>query len=182
MGTDAFSLTDRVALVTGGNGGLGRAIAIGLRAAGASVAVTGRDREKNAAAATELGDPGAVFSLDVRDEAAVERTVTGVVARFGRLDILVTCAGDFAGRSALDLPLADWERVLASHLTGTFLCARHTARAMARAEGGKILTYLALKARGLSHTRASVTIACKLARRCFHTLHELGPEALEPVT
>lgn len=61
--------------------------------------------------------------------------------RFGRLDILVTCAGDFAGGSALELPLADWERVLGSHLTGTFLCARHAARRMAeRGEGGKILT------------------------------------------
>lgn len=140
-GVDAFSLTNRVALVTGGNGGLGRAIALGLREAGASVAVTGRNETKNAAVAAELGDAGVVFSLDVADEAAVEQTVAGVVERFGRLDVLVTCAGDFAGGSALELALADWERVLASHLTGTFLCARNAARAMvARGEGGKILT------------------------------------------
>lgn len=85
-----------MAPITGGNGGLGRAIALGLRKAGASIAVTGRNQEKNAAVASELGDPAAVFALDVRDEAAVEQTVTGVVERHGRLDILVTCAGDFA--------------------------------------------------------------------------------------
>lgn len=140
-GLDAFSLTGRVALVTGGNGGLGRAIALGLREVGAAVAVTGRDETKNAAIAAELGDREAVFTLDVADEAAVERTVAGVVERFGHLDVLVACAGDFAGGSALELPLADWERVLASHVTGTFLCARHAARAMAAGgQGGKILT------------------------------------------
>lgn len=127
--------------MTGGNGGLGRAIALGLRDAGASVAVTGRDERKNASVAAELGDPDAVFALDVTDEAAVERVVASVVEHFGHLDILVACAGDFAGGSVLELSLADWERVLSSHLSGTFLCARHAAREMAaQGEGGKILT------------------------------------------
>jgi 2-deoxy-D-gluconate 3-dehydrogenase len=138
---DSFSLAGRIALVTGGNGGLGRAIALGLLEAGASVAVTGRNEEKNAAISAELGDAGSVYSLDITDEAAVERTVAAVGERFGRLDIVVTCAGDFAGGSVLDLSLADWEKVLGSHLTGSFLCARHGARAMvAHGGGGKILT------------------------------------------
>ena len=72
---DAFSLAGRVALVTGGNSGLGRAMALGLRDAGARVAVTGRNPAKNEAIMAELGADGAVFSLDVRDEEAVARTV-----------------------------------------------------------------------------------------------------------
>lgn len=140
-GSERFSLAGRAALVTGGNGGLGRAIALGLRDAGASVAVTGRNEEKNASVAAELGPAGMAVGLDVTDEAAVERAVADVVGRFGRLDVLVTCAGDFAGGPALELSLADWERVVGSHLTGTFLCARHAARAMvARGDGGKIVT------------------------------------------
>jgi 2-deoxy-D-gluconate 3-dehydrogenase len=139
MVADLFSLTGRVALVTGGNGGLGRAIARGLQAAGARVAVTGRDTAKNAAVAAELGPEAAVFALDVREEAAVAQTVAAVVARFGRLDILVNNAGLFRGGSVADLSRADWDAVLASHLTGAFLCAKHAVRAMrARGEGGKI--------------------------------------------
>ncbi len=79
MKQDLFSLAERVALVTGGNGGLGRAIALGLRAAGARVAVTGRNLSKNDLMGKELDDPGAVFQLDVRDEAAVARTITQVL-------------------------------------------------------------------------------------------------------
>ena len=81
-GIESFSLSGKVALVTGGHGGLGRAMALGLRAAGATVAFTGRDPVKNEAIANELGDPGAVFSLEVRDEEAVERTMAGVLERF----------------------------------------------------------------------------------------------------
>lgn len=140
MQRDLFSLAGRTALVTGGNGGLGRAIALGLRAAGARVAVTGRNPEKNRAVADELGDPGAVFSVDVRDEAAVEKSVAQVVEQLGRLDILVNNAGLFRGGSVLTLSQQDWDAVIGTHLTGAFLCAKHAATAMiARGEGGKII-------------------------------------------
>ena len=139
MSQSLFSLNDRVALVTGGNGGLGRAMALGLRAAGARVAITGRNPEKNKAIGEELGDDG-VFPLDVRDEADVERTVGQVVERFGRLDILVNNAGLIRGGALINLSREDWEAVIGSHLTGAFFCAKHTARAMiARGEGGKII-------------------------------------------
>lgn len=140
MTQDLFSLTGRTALVTGGNGGLGRAVALGLRSAGAQVAVTGRRLEKNAAIGQELGDPTAVFLLDVRDEDAVERTIAAVAERFGRLDILINNAGLFRGGSVLTLAREDWDAVLASHVTGSFLCARHAARRMiAQGGGGKIV-------------------------------------------
>ncbi len=135
-----FSLQDKVALVTGGNGGLGRAMALGLRAAGARVAVTGRDAEKNKAVAQELDDPGAVFPLDVREEDAVQRTVAQVVARFGRLDILVNNAGLFRGGLILELSREDWDAVIDTHLTGSFLCAKYATKAMvAQGMGGKII-------------------------------------------
>lgn len=137
---ELFSLDGRAALVTGGNGGIGRAIALGLQAAGARIAVTGRNPEKNQAIAQELGDAGLVLPVDVRDEDAVERAVAGVVERFGRIDILVNNAGLFRGGSVVKLTLDDWNAVIGTHLTGAFLCAKHAAQAMiARGEGGKII-------------------------------------------
>ncbi len=135
-----FSLDGRVALVTGGNRGLGRAIALGFQRAGARVAVTGRDGAKNAEIGRELAEDGAVFALEVRDEAAVAATVARVVERFGRLDILVNNAGMVQDGSVLTMPRADWDAVLETNLTGLFLCAKHAASAMiAGGAGGKII-------------------------------------------
>jgi 2-deoxy-D-gluconate 3-dehydrogenase len=140
MSNDLFSLAGRVALVTGGNGGLGRALALGLQAAGARVAVTGRDPAKNDQVRAELAEAEAVFPLDVRDEAAVAETVAAVARRFGRLDILVNNAGLYQGGGALELTRADWQAVLDAHLTGSFLCAQQAARHMlAGGRGGKII-------------------------------------------
>jgi 3alpha(or 20beta)-hydroxysteroid dehydrogenase len=79
-------------------------MALGLRAAGATVAVSGRDPAKNEAIAEELGDPDAVFSLEVREEEAIERTVAGVLERFGRLDIMVNNVGLFERGSYWNSP------------------------------------------------------------------------------
>lgn len=135
-----FSLEGKTALITGGNGGLGRAIALGLRAAGARLAVTGRNAEKNETIAQELGDAGMVFALDVREEDAVQHTIDQVVERFGRLDILVNNAGLFRGGSVLELAREDWEAVISTHLTGSFLCAKYAAKVMVtQGQGGKII-------------------------------------------
>ncbi len=140
MNTSLFSLEGRVALITGGNGGLGRAVALGFQDAGARVAVTGRSPEKNAAIARELSDPAGVYALDVRDEAAVEHTVASVIERFGRLDILVNNAGAVHVEVAVNHRREDWDSVLETNLTGAFLCAKHAARAMiAGGHGGKIV-------------------------------------------
>lgn len=140
MSVSMFSLEGKVALVTGGNGGLGRGIALGLRSAGAKVAVTGRNPMKNEAIALELGKEGLTLSLDVRDEDAVQDTVIRVVDSFGSLDILVNNAGVGRGGSVLDMSLDDWDAVIATNLTGSFLCAKHAGRAMVAAgNGGKII-------------------------------------------
>lgn len=140
MSLSSFSLEGKSAFITGGNGGIGRGIALGFRAAGARVAVTGRSSEKNAAMARELGDNGMTISLDVRDEDAVQKAVSQVVSGFGSLDILVNNAGIDIGGSVLDMSQKDWDSVIGTNLTGSFLCAKHAGRAMVAAgNGGKII-------------------------------------------
>ncbi len=140
MNSSLFSLAGRVALVTGGNGGIGRSIALGFQAHGATVVVTGRNSDKNAAMAAELGEGHAVIELDVRDESAVKQAVAEIVARFGSLDILVNNAGIARRGSFLNMPTEDWTAILDTHLTGAFLCARTAANAMvAGGRGGKII-------------------------------------------
>lgn len=118
MTQSLFSLQGKFALVRGGNGGLGRAIALGLRAAGAHVTVTGRNAETNAVMSRELGETGSVITLDVRDEEAVEQTVSQISGRYGRLDVLVNNAGLVRGGSVIELSKDDWEAVIGTHLTG----------------------------------------------------------------
>lgn len=140
MPTSLFSLEGKSALVTGGNRGLGRGIALGLQAAGARVAVSGRDPARNRAIADELGESGMVLPLDVRYEAAVEDAVAEVVTGFGSLDVLVNNAGVARGAPVLEMEREDWDATIATNLTGAFLCAKHAGRAMAEAgRGGKII-------------------------------------------
>lgn len=140
MDMQLFSLEGRTALITGGNGGIGRAMALGLKEAGAQVAVTGRNPEKNKAIAAELGDAQLVFELDVKDETGVERTVREVVEQFGHLDILINNAGTVHSGPFIDLSLEEWNNVIGTNLTGAFLCSKHVARAMIkRGTGGKII-------------------------------------------
>jgi 2-dehydro-3-deoxy-D-gluconate 5-dehydrogenase len=135
----AFRLDGRVALVTGGNGGLGQAIAHGFQAAGATVVVTGRDAAKNREAADALG-VGSVLALDVRDEDDVARAIAAVVERHERLDVLVNNAGVGGSYSVLDMSLDEWRLLVDTSLTGSFLCAKHGARAMIEAgNGGSII-------------------------------------------
>lgn len=139
MEAGPFSLAGKVALVTGGNSGIGRAIASAFRQAGAAVAVGARRMDRNEEAVAALGTDAVAVELDVRDEASVERAVAAVVARFGRLDILVNNAGVVNRKSVLDLDLAAWENVLAVNLTGPFLCTKHTGRIMKAQAAGKII-------------------------------------------
>jgi 2-dehydro-3-deoxy-D-gluconate 5-dehydrogenase len=138
-----FDLTGRVALVTGGNGGIGFGIAKGLAAAGASVAIAGRNAEKNAAAVAELtamGGRAVAVAADVTDEASVADMTGAVVAAFGRLDILVANAGINNRKPPEDYSLAEWHEIIDTNLTGTFLCAKAALPSFKAAGGGKIIT------------------------------------------
>jgi 2-deoxy-D-gluconate 3-dehydrogenase len=140
MTAELFDLTGKVALVSGGNAGLGRAMALGLAAAGARVAVTGRDPARNEAIARELGGASLVLAGDVREERSVEAAVHDVVQHLGGVDVLVNNAGNYLGGSVLDLDLADWHAVLDTHLTGALLCSKYVSRVMVeQGRGGKII-------------------------------------------
>ena len=137
-----FDLKGRVAIVTGGNGGIGLGMARGLAGAGASVVVVGRNTEKSHAAVRELGKLGAdaiAVSTDVTDEAAVERMVQAARERFGRIDILVNNAGTNIRKSLHEYSLDEWHRVMNTNLTSAFLCSRAVYPAMKSVGGGKVI-------------------------------------------
>jgi len=137
--SDPFSLDGKVALVTGANSGLGRAVALALSERGARVAIGGRRAYRNAEVLELLGSSCAAFELDVCDEPSVERAVAGTVERYGRLDILVNNAGLGQRGSVMELDLATWRRVIDANLTGAFLCTKHAARTMKEQGAGKIV-------------------------------------------
>jgi len=135
-------LKGRVAVVTGGNGGIGLGMARGLAGAGATVVIAGRNAEKSRRAVAELtglGAEAAAIECDVAEEAAVEALVRGAVDRFGRLDVLVNNAGMNIRKPVQDLTLAEWRRVLDTNLTSAFLACRAAYPVMKRNGGGKII-------------------------------------------
>jgi 2-deoxy-D-gluconate 3-dehydrogenase len=137
-----FDLTGRVAVVTGGNQGIGFGIARGLAEAGAAIVVAGRRAEKNAEAVRELTASGATavaIEADVQDEASCRALIARSVERLGRLDILVNNAGTAYRKPPQDYTLADWQRVIDVNLTGAFVCAHAAYPHMVRAGGGKII-------------------------------------------
>jgi 2-deoxy-D-gluconate 3-dehydrogenase len=139
MPRSLFDLRGRVALVTGGNSGIGRALAMALREAGARVAIGARRAERNAAALEQLGGDSLALELDVTDEASVERAVNAVQQRCGRLDILVNNAGTVKRASVMEHTRADWDNVVHTNVTGPFLCTKHAARLMKAQGSGKVI-------------------------------------------
>jgi len=133
-----------VSIITGGGSGIGRATAELFAAAGSYVVVADRDEESARACADAVAAAGGrarAVALDVADESAVERAFSGVFEREGRLDVLISNAGINIRKPALDLPLADWNRVIAVNLTAVFHCARTAARHMiAGGRGGAIVS------------------------------------------
>jgi NAD(P)-dependent dehydrogenase (short-subunit alcohol dehydrogenase family) len=136
-------LEGRVAIVTGGGHGIGRAIALRFAAEGCAVTIAGTGRERLEATAHDLHERGgrALISLtDVADETAVERMVARTLAEFRRIDILVNNAG-IAGptAAAVDIAREEWDRTLAINLTGALLCAKHALRHMIPQKSGRII-------------------------------------------
>ena len=137
-----FDLKGRVAVVTGGNGGIGLGMAKGLGLAGARVAIVARNAEKSRAAVETLGGLSAeaiAVNVDVADEASVEAAIRSVVDRLGRLDVLVNNAGINIRKQPQDYTLAEWRSVIDTNLTSAFLCSRAVYPVMKAAGGGKII-------------------------------------------
>jgi len=137
-----FDLSGRVAVVTGGNGGIGLGMAKGLAAAGAAVAVAARDTKKGEAAVAALTASGArtaFIALDVADEGSCRAMIEEATARFGRLDILVNNAGTSIRKPPEGYTAAEWHTVLDTNLTGALFCSQAAHPAMKEAGGGKII-------------------------------------------
>jgi 2-deoxy-D-gluconate 3-dehydrogenase len=137
-----FDLTGKVAIVTGGNGGIGLGIARGLAHAGADIVVAARQPAKNAQAVTALqaiGVNALSVATDVADEASVQAMVHSAAEAFGRVDILVNNAGINIRKAPQDYTLEEWQQVLHTNLTGVFLCSRAVYPYMVNAGGGKII-------------------------------------------
>ena len=133
-----FDLKGKTALVTGGNGGIGLGMAQGLAAAGAKVAIAGRDKAKNAAALKAL--PGAVaVEADLREEKACRAMIEAAAQRLGRLDILVNNAGMNIRKRPEEYTLEEWKLVMDTNLTSAFVASHAAHPHLQRAGGGKIV-------------------------------------------
>jgi 2-deoxy-D-gluconate 3-dehydrogenase len=137
-----FDLTGKVAIVTGGNGGIGYGIARGLAQAGANIVIAARRLEKNTQAVAALQETGVKalsVTTDVQDEASVQAMVQAAVGAFGSIDILVNNAGINIRKAPQDYTLKEWQEVLNTNLTGVFLCSRAVYPHMTKAGRGKII-------------------------------------------
>lgn len=138
-----FDLTGKVAAVTGGNTGIGKAIALGFARAGASVAIMARNEERNASTLDELraiGHPSAAPRLDLSRRADLKPALDDIERRLGPIDILVNNAAFAVLKSLLDHTEEDWDSVLETDLTACFLLSKYAAQSMIRrGRGGKII-------------------------------------------
>jgi 2-deoxy-D-gluconate 3-dehydrogenase len=130
-----FGLSGKVAIVTGGASGIGLSAVALLADAGATVAVVYRSADA-AGQALAMAPGGIALAADVADEAAVERATDAVMTRFGRIDILVNCAGIAIRRPAVEVSREDWDKVMDVNSTGSFLFSRAVARHMIAAKSG----------------------------------------------
>jgi 2-deoxy-D-gluconate 3-dehydrogenase len=174
-----FSLDGKVAFVTGANSGLGRAVAVALRDAGAHVAIGGRRADRNAYVLESLGSSAAAFELDVADEASVENALAGTVERFGRLDILVNNAGVGQRASVMELDRATWQHVIDTNLTGAFLCTKHAARRMKSQGAGKIINVSSIY--GLVAPSQGLQVAYTVAKHAVIGLTKVNAVELAPL-
>jgi 3-oxoacyl-[acyl-carrier protein] reductase len=184
-----FSLKDKIALVTGASQGIGRATALALAEAGAKVGVAARSTDKLASLVSEVeaaGGEALAVPMDVADAAQVKTGIQQVLAKFGRLDILVNNAAITRDTLALRMKLEDWEAVLRTNLTGAHLCIQQALGAMLKQRSGRIINlssvvaqtgnagqanYVASKAGLIGLTRA---IAVEVASRSI-TVNAVAP-------
>ena len=140
---DLFDLKGKVAIVTGGNGGIGLGIARGLASAGASVAIAARNEAKTAEAVKGLQDEFGVKAIgvkvDVREEKQIKDMVQKVLETFGRIDILFNNAGSNIRKLPHEYVVDEWEEVLNVNLRSAFLCSQAVYPAMKAVGGGKIV-------------------------------------------
>lgn len=142
MSSDMFDLSGKVAMVTGGNGGIGLGIAMGLAGAGANIVIAARSVEKTAQALEDiraLGVEAHGITVDVTQEPAIQRMVTSTIDHMGRLDILVNNSGIAVRAQPQELTSAQWDSVVDVNLRGAFLASKEAYAQMVKAGGGKVI-------------------------------------------
>jgi gluconate 5-dehydrogenase len=183
MASDLFSLDGKIILVTGASRGLGRAMAAAMAEAGGHVVLNGRDRAALDAAAGALREAGGsveIAAFDVTDEDAVKAAIEDIVARHGRLDVLVGNAGIQHRRPLLEFGTADWQRVLDTNLTACFVLAREAARPMIAQGSGRIILTASMMGPAIARPTVSAYIAAKggLVALTKALAVELGPHGI----
>jgi gluconate 5-dehydrogenase len=187
-----LDLTGRVAIVTGGSIGLGRQIAEGLAEMGANIVLCARKQERCQHAAEELqrlGTKAIALTCDVKSQASIKEMVDSTLSEFGQIDILINNAGISWGAPVEEMRLEDWNKVIETNLTGTFLCSQAVGKAMIRQGRGKIINIASvaglggapveLPAIGYSASKGGVIsftkdLACKWA------VHDIQVNAIAP--
>jgi NAD(P)-dependent dehydrogenase (short-subunit alcohol dehydrogenase family) len=171
MRQSLFDLSGRVAVVAGGTTGLGRAMALGLAAAGADVVSSSRRPHEVESAASEieaLGRRSLRVVSDVLDRASIQALHDAVIAAFGKVDILVNAAGITSKFPVLQAPEADWSRIIETNLTGTLRACQIFAATMSRAGYGRIINVASLGSfvafRGVASYSASKAGVVSLTR------------------
>lgn len=140
---DMFRLDGKVAIVTGGAGGIGEALAMGLAAQGATVVVASRNQEAIDTAAAGItektGNAALAVAADVTDEASVTRMVETVMKKYGRIDILVNAMGMNIKRDAFEFPMEDWDKLFSVNVKGTMIACKVVGRVMREQKRGAIV-------------------------------------------
>lgn len=170
-----IDLTGRIALVTGAGRGIGKAIAIGLARAGATVAINDINPDACERVAAELAPNAAAFHADVSNKHAVQAMIDGLLEKWGRLDILINNAGVEPHASLLTLDEWDWRRTIDVNLTGSFFCSQSAARLMKDTGGGVIVNIASIAGRAAGLRDRSAYVASKtglvgLTKECAREL------------
>jgi len=187
-----FDLTGRVAIVSGGSMGLGRQMAEGLAEMGATLVLCARKKERCEEAAEALRSRGVLtlaLACDVKDQAAIQQVVDATLSKFGRIDILINNAGVSWGASVEEMTLEQWDKVLSTNLTGTFLFCQAAGKAMAAQGSGKIINIASVAGLGGAsaelqaigyHASKGGVIAFTKDLACKWAAHNIQVNAIAP--
>ncbi len=140
---DMFKLNGKIAIVTGGAGGIGEALAMGLSIHGATVIVSSRNQASIEKVAEQItaasGNQAMAITSDVTDEASVQKMVDAVVQKYGRIDILVNAMGMNIKRDAFEYPMEDWDKIFEVNVKGTMIACKIVGKVMREQKSGAIV-------------------------------------------
>lgn len=159
---ELFDLSDKVAIVTGGNQGIGFGIARGLASAGAHVIIANRRAEEGQKAAEELKKEGfkaSVIATDVSNLASLSSLASRAIEEFGRIDILVNNAGVVIRKPAEEFTEEEWDRIMGTNLKGMFFCCQIIGREMIKKKKGKIINVSSVIAEQVQPVRSVYAIS-----------------------